>query len=186
MQLQSIKREAGSKKETNQLRRDGYIPANLYVKGKAGESLAVNTADFNTVIRTIKKGHLPTTILTLVESDKKTRNVIVKEIQYHVTSYEVLHLDFEEITPDAVMRVKVPIECENIVDCAGIKQGGALRQPIRLVQVECLGKEIPPFFPLDVRDLGMKQSKRIKDLQIPAGVKLRASPEEVVAVIAKR
>jgi large subunit ribosomal protein L25 len=57
---------------------------------------------------------------------------------------------------------------------------------IRHVQVKCLPKNIPTEFMVDVKDLGIRQSKRLKDLAMPSGVKPLASPEEVVVVIAKR
>ena len=68
----------------------------------------------------------------------------------------------------------------------GIKLGGFLRQVIRHVKVECLPKNIPSEFIIDVKDLGIRQSKRLKDLAMPNGVKPLASPEEVIVVIAKR
>jgi len=39
---------------------------------------------------------------------------------------------------------------------------------------------------IDVRDLGIRQSKRLKDVQLPEGVKALISPDEVIVVIAKR
>lgn len=45
---------------------------------------------------------------------------------------------------------------------------------------------MPKEFVLDVKDLGLKQTKRIKDIAMPEGVAPLAPLNEVVVVIAKR
>ncbi len=186
MKLQTVKRSKDSKSEVKRLRREGFIPAVLYVKGEAGDTLAVNRNEFGAYLRHIKPGHLPTTIFTLTDDKGNERRVLVKEIQYDVTSYAVKHLDFEELIKDQKVNVKVPIECIGAADCVGIKLGGVLRQVIRHVRVRCLPKDLPSFFELDVRELGIKQSKRLAQLDIPETVRPLADLNEVVAVIVKR
>lgn len=186
MKLQTIKRAADSKSEAKRLRREGFIPAVLYKKEQEGETLAVNANEFNAYLRQVKSGHLPTTIFSLVDENGQERRVVVKDIQYEITTYAVKHLDFEELVKDHKINVKVPIECIGQVDCVGIKLGGVLRQVIRHVRVRCLPKDLPSYFELDIRELGLKQSKRLKDLQIPQAVRPLVDLNEVVAVIVKR
>lgn len=186
MKLQTIKRTADSKSEVKKLRREGYIPAVLYVKGQSGETMAIKANEFQAYLRQVKSGHLPTTIFTLVDDKGKERRVVIKDIQYQITTYVVTHLDFEELLPDQKVNVNIPIECTGMVDCVGIKLGGVLRQVIRHVRVRCLPKDIPSYFELDIRELGLKQSKRLRDLQIPKPVRPLVDMNEVVAVIVKR
>lgn len=186
MKLKTIKRTAGSKSETNRLRREGYIPVVLYVRGKEGETLAVNSAEFGAFLRQVKPGHLPTTKFTLIDDKGRERRVIIKDIQYDVTTYAVKHLDFEELIEDHKINIKVPIECVGIAECVGVKLGGVLRQVIRHVRVRCLPKDLPEFFELDVKELALKQTKRLSDLEIPETVRPLMKLNEVVAVIVKR
>lgn len=186
MKLQTVKRTADSKSEVKKLRREGYIPAVLYMKEKNGDMIAVNANELSAHLRSVKPGHLPTTIFTLVDEKGGERRVVIKDIQYAVTTYAVTHLDFEELVPDQKINVKIPIECTGMVDCVGIKLGGVLRQVIRHVRVRCLPKDLPSYFELDIRELGLKQSKRLKDLQIPKTVRPLVDLNEVVAVIVKR
>jgi large subunit ribosomal protein L25 len=186
MKLQTVKRTGNSKSEVNKLRREGMIPAILYVRGQAGETLAVKSSEFGAYLRQVKSGHLPTTIFTLTDDNGKERRVVVKDIQYEITTYQVSHLDFEELVDDHKINVKIPIECTGIVDCVGIKLGGVLRQVIRHVRVRCLPKDMPSFFELDIRELALKQSKRLKDIAIPEAVRPLVDLNEVVAVIVKR
>lgn len=186
MKLQTVKRAAETKSEIKKLRREGFIPAVLYLKGKSGETVAINANEFSAYLRHVKPGHLPTTIFTLVDQDGRERRVVIKDIQYKITNYAVEHLDLEELVDDHKINIKIPIECIGQVDCVGIKLGGVLRQVIRHVRVRCLPKDLPSFFELDVRELGLKQSKRLKDLQIPEKVRPLVDLNEVVAVIVKR
>lgn len=186
MKLRTVKRTGDNKSEVKRLRREGYIPAVLYVKEKSGDTLAINANEFNSYLRNVKPGHLPTTIFILVDDKGVERRVVIKDIQYEVTTYAVTHLDFEELVPNHKINIKIPIECIGQVDCVGIKLGGVLRQVIRHVRVRCLPTDLPSYFELDVRELGLKQSKRLKDLQIPKTVRPLVNLNEVVAVIVKR
>lgn len=186
MKLQTVKRAKDNKSEVKKLRREGFIPAVLYIKGEVGDKLAVNRSEFGSYLRHVKPGHLPTTIFTLTDENGRERRVLIKDIQYEVTTYAVIHLDFEELVEGQKVNVKVPIECTGAAECLGIKLGGVLRQVIRHVRVRCLPKDLPSFFELDVRELGIKQSKRLSELTIPSTVRPLANLNEVVAVIVKR
>lgn len=186
MKLQMMPRAANKKSEVNKLRREGYIPAVLYVRGKEGETLAVKSSEFNTYLREIKSGHLPTTIFTLVNEKGHERRALIKDIQYKITTYDVIHLDFEELVEDHKINAKVPIECTGLIDCVGYKLGGVLRQVIRHVRVRCFPKDLPSFFELDIRELGLRQSKRLSDIKIPESVRPLTDLNEVVAVMVKR
>ncbi|ADI38181.1 50S ribosomal protein L25 [Waddlia chondrophila 2032/99] len=186
MKLKFEQRTAEKKSDSRSLRNLGKIPAVLYVRGKDSEAIAVDAADFETVLRTVKKGRLSTTKLALVDGTGKERNVLVKDIQYHVTTYNVLHLDFEELLDNVKIKVKVPIECVGEVDCVGIKLGGVLRRVIRYLRVHCLPKDLPEFFKMDVKTLGLKESRKLSDLEIPETVRPLMDLNEVAVTIAKR
>ncbi len=185
MKLAVKERVGEKKKDLKQIRREGHIPAVIYSSKKQPEALIVDGAEFSTILRDMKPGQLPTTIFTLT-GGRKDRRAIIKDIQYHLTTYRVSHIDFEELIEDVPVSVKVPVNCIGVGDCVGIKLGGFLRQVSRYVQVECLPGNIPAEFLVDVKDLGIRQSKRLKDIAMPKGVKPITRPEEVVVVIAKR
>lgn len=185
MILTAKKRAEARKSHIKQMRRDGNIPAVFYAPGQTAQSIEVNGKEFETILRGIQQGLLSTTVFTLNIDGKKLK-AIIKDIQYNLTTYKVIHLDFEELNDDVTVQVKVPINCIGMADCPGIKLGGFLRQVIRTIKVECLPKQIPSFFEVDVRELGIRQSKRLSDLAMPKGVKPLAPMDEVLVVIAKR
>lgn len=186
MKLQLTNRSAKRKSEAKKLRREGYIPAVIYSKGEAGETVSVKKEEFSTFLRHLEKGRLPTTVLTLASSSGKDRKAIIKDIQYNVVNYEVISLDFEELHDDRPVNIKVPVECQGGAECIGVKLGGVLRQVIRHVRVRCLPRDIPSVFTLDVTNLDMRQSRRLSDIAWPETVRPLADLNEVAVVIVKR
>jgi large subunit ribosomal protein L25 len=186
MKLQTLKRPAEKKREVNRLRREGFIPAVIYRRGQAAENISVSTTEYNSLLRNVESGRLSTKVFTLFNENGVSRKAVLKEVQYNVINYEVIHLDFEELHEDESLTVKIPIECVGIADCKGIKLGGALRQPIRYVRVKCLPKDIPDAFFLDIKDMALYDTRKISDLPIPESVKPMAKMNEVAVVIVKR
>lgn len=185
MKLQVQPRSVEKKREAKRQLREGFIPAVIYTRGQNGETISLNAAEFNAALRKVLPGRLPTTVFTLVSKGREHK-AIIKDIQYNVTNYAVVHLDFEELHPDVKVDVKVPIEYTGVVDCVGIKLGGVLRQVIRHVKVRCLPKDIPSYFELDVRELALFQHKKLSELDIPQNVMPLTDLKEVAVVIAKR
>ena len=186
MNLTYYKRAADKKSTLNKIRREGNVPASIYIKGSDAETITVKGNEFSSHLRAVRPGFLPTAIFSLVDADGKVRKAVIKDIQYHPTTYQVLHLDFEELLDNVQVNVKVPIEFTGEAESQGIKLGGALRRVIRHVRVRCFPKDIPSFFTLDVRDLGERQARRLKDIQFPDTIRPLADLNEVAAVIVKR
>lgn len=186
MKLQLLKRTAEKKSESKQIRREGNIPAIIYVQGKPAEPITVKNSEMAAVLRNVQPGRLSTTILELVPESGKSRRVVIKDIQYHVTTYNVQHLDFQELHEKEKITLNIPIECTGIVDCVGIKLGGALRQVIRALRVSCLPKDIPNSFEVDIKEMGLGDVKRLSDLKIPNTIRPIANLKEVAITIVKR
>lgn len=185
MKLTVSSRVSEKKSDVLKVRRAGDIPAILYAPGRPAEKVVVKGEEFQTALRQMKPGQLPTTVFTLHMGNAE-RKAVVKDIQYHVTNYKVAHLDFVELQDKVPVKVKVPISFVGVSECIGVKLGGFLRQVVRTVLVECLPKDLPKEFFIDVRDLELFDSRRLKDLDLPKGVKMHASPEEVVVIVSKR
>lgn len=180
MKLTVKKRE----KALGEIRRTGGIPAIIYSKGQTADLITIDSTELDAHLRGLQVGHLPTTIFVLHDG-KKERRVLIKDIQRNIITYRVSHIDFEELIEDSPVSLNVPITLVGIQECVGTKLGGTLRQVIRRVKVKCLPRHIPKEFILDVRDLAVKQKRRLSDLSLPAGVKPLVNMGEVVVVIAK-
>ena len=185
MELTIFKRSDTKKTTSNKLRIEKNIPAVIYALGQENRNIYVSDAEWQAIIRRIKPGSLSTVIFNLKDGNKKLK-AVVKEVQYHVTTYEVQHIDFQILQDKVPINIKVPITCINKADCEGVKSGGTFRQVIRTLKVRCYPKDIPEEFVIDVIDLKMNQSLRLSDIKIPEKVRPMAKMKEVVVVIGKR
>ena len=184
MKINITPRVEKKKGAINAIRRSGGIPAVLYTKTGPCQPIVISSTDFSAILRGLKQGHLPTTVFTLVDGKKEIR-AIIKDIQRNITNYQVTHIDFEELVDNISVSFKVPIVCIGVGECVGVKLGGFLRQIIHYVKVECLPKDMPKEFAVNVKDLGIKQTKRLSDIAMPKNVRPLAQMEEVVVVVAK-
>ncbi|MBS0626044.1 MAG: 50S ribosomal protein L25 [Verrucomicrobia bacterium] len=186
MKLSVFKRTAGKKSEIKKIRREGNVPGILYGVKQEVQNIYIKGDELQAIFRGLKSGLLPTTIFELHDGHKLVR-AIVKDIHYHPTQYSVEHIDFVVLEDKTPVNINVPIQILGAADCPGIKLGGFMRQVIRTLKVNCLPKDIPQEFTLDIRDLQVAQSKRLSDISIPESVRpLAKSMNEVAVVIAKR
>src|SRR3989344_8221704 len=137
MKLAVQTRSAGKKGEIHQIRRDGNIPAIVYSKTQTGIPITVKGDAMQAILRNLKAGRLATTIFEL-EWNGKNIQTIIKDIQYHVATYQIQHIDFVLCDKDQPVTVHVPIVLEGVADCAGVKLGGFIRQVIRNFKISCL------------------------------------------------
>jgi large subunit ribosomal protein L25 len=186
MKLKITKRSVERKTNNRALRRENLIPAVIYAKGHQSEMIAISDSELSAHMRHVVPGRLATTRFTLVGEDGKERSAIIKEIQYHPTTYDVMHVDFEELVAGQTIRVKIPIEFVGAAECAGVKQGGFLRQVIRGVRVCCTPENMPEALQLNVQPMTMKETRRLSDLQLPAGLRPLVDMHEVLVVVAKK
>jgi len=173
------------KSETNRLRREGNIPAILYGQGHPNEPIWLKGEEWQTMLRHLKTGLLATTAFELHDG-KKTYKAIIKDIHYHIATYDISHIDLMLLDESREVTVNIPIQLLGVAECVGIKLGGFLRQVIRSLKVSCLPKDVPSAFTLDIRDLNVAQSKRLSDIRMPDAVRPIGRMNEVAVVIAKR
>ena len=89
--------------------------------------------------------------------------VMVKEYQLDPVTHQLLHADFYQLAMDKAITVTVPIVVKG--EPAGVKlQGGLLDFVTREIQVQCLPTDIPEHIDVDVSELMLHQSIRVRDL----------------------
>jgi len=185
VEIEVFERKSQNKGDIKRLRRENKVPVVIYSQGKEGENGTITKESFDAVLRDLEQGFLPSTIFVLKTKSGKKRKAIIKDIQYDVTSYNVLHIDFLELVDGQEVSLNIPLQCLGEADCVGVKGGGYLRPMMRHVKVKCLPKYIPESFQIDIRDLDIRQNKRVSDIKFPEHVTSLVRPEEVVATIVK-
>jgi large subunit ribosomal protein L25 len=166
LEIQVNAREPGSKHQARRLRREGKIPAILYGPKVQAIPLELNNKEFSTRVAGLEGSHLVR--LKSKSTSLADKVALVKEMQYHPISGDVIHADFYEVDLTAKIEVSVPLHF--VGKAAGVVRGGILQPIVREIQVECLPLDIPEFFNVDVTALDIGDSVHIKELPIPEGV----------------
>jgi len=167
---------------SRQLRRKGLIPGIVYGKGMESVPVSVNPKELSAALAG-EGGH--NNLLTLKGGGSLNGNVvIVADLLRDPLKSNPLHVDLHKINLTEIIKVEVPI---NLVGtAAGVIAGGLLDFAMHSVAVECLPTQIPEHIDVDVTELTIGHSIHVKDLQLPAGVKvLEDSRASVVSVLGK-
>ncbi len=178
--LKAQEREIVGKK-VKSLKGQDLIPAVLYGHGIENQNLAVNTLEFKKLFDEVGTSKL----VDLQINDKKAVKILVQDVQYDPIKTEVSHIDFYQIKENE--KITTEIELEFIGEAPAVKElGGVLVKTYDAIEIECLPAELEKMDKIKV-DLSvlktLSDSVHIRDLQVPAGVRIMVDPEEVVALI---
>src|SRR5712691_8528239 len=167
--LDAKKRDGRGKNEARRLRASGQVPAVVYGARKEGqlpEGVPV-AVDPKELLRILHSESGANTLINLKLDGRESR-VMVRDYQLDPVTHQLLHADLYQLAMDRAIIVSVPIVVKG--EPAGVKQqGGLLDFVTREVQVQCLPTDIPEKIDVDVSELMLHQSTRVRD--IPASDK---------------
>lgn len=177
LELKSTARDAATKPQ--KLRKLGQLPAVLYGHNIKNQSLAVSQSDFEKVLR--KAGE--STIINLTTDDGKVHPVLIRDVQNHYLTSRPIHADFYQVSMSDKLKIKVILEF--IGEAKAVKEmGGILVKSLSEVEVECLPADLPHSITVNISPLQtLNSSLHVKDLTVPANVKILNSPDEVIAKV---
>ena len=173
-------REKKHKRDAKRLLRNGKIPAILYGPKTEAVALALDKREFSSRVADLEGSHL---VRLKSESAALADKVaLVKEMQFHPISGDVIHTDLYEVDLSARITVRVPLHF--VGKAEGVVRGGILQPIVREVEVECLPLDIPAFFDVDVSRLDIGDSVHIEELTMPENVTVVAESNlALVAVV---
>ena len=174
--LEVVRRDGRGKNEARRLRAAGRVPGVVYGAVKKGggtpEAIAVSV-DPKEVLRILHSDSGANTLISLRLDGGDTR-VMVKEYQLDPITHQLLHADFYQLAMDRAIVVTVPIVLKG--EPKGVKlQGGILDFVTRDIEVQCLPTDIPEHIDVDVSELMLNQSIRLRD--VPQDPKWKAVTE---------
>jgi len=174
--LEAQKRDTFGKNEARRLRAKGLIPGVLYGGRGEGTPLAVNPKD---LMRILHSDSGANTLISL-KLDGADARVLVKEYQVDPIEHKLLHADFYRIALDKMLTVTIPVQLRG--EAKGVKQqGGVVDFVHREIEIECLPTDIPEKVEVDVSELLIGQSIRVRDL--PENPKWKATSEPDMMVV---
>lgn len=168
------------RKKTNTLKKTGKIPAIIYGDGVKNIPLEVSYEEFKRVFDQTGESSL---VALEIEGEKKERPVLIHDIQRDPVSGKFIHIDFYQASLKEEVEVMVPLVFEGLAPA--VKElGGTLIKEIQEIEVKALPQNLPHDIKVNVASLKTFEDEiKIKDLQIPSGVKTAKGLEEIVAKV---
>ena len=162
------------KKAVKAVRAEGQIPCNVYGgKGNIHFSAPVNA--FKSLIYT------PDFKIAEITVDGSTHRAIIKEIQAHPVTDDILHIDFVELIPNKPVKAQIPLRL--VGQSKGAKIGGDVLQKMRRAKVKTTPEAMVDALELDITELDLGQSGRVRDIKPVDGVEILNNPSSPVVSV---
>jgi large subunit ribosomal protein L25 len=168
---------------SRRLRATGRVPGIIY----GGEEPARNVEfDHNGLLLQLKQEAFHASILSMNVDGKKQR-VLLRDVQMHPWRQLVLHVDFQRVSANKKIHMKVPLHFINAEIAPGVKTGGGIVSHVmNEIDITCLPDALPEFIEVDLQTLEIGQAVHLADLKIPGGVEsvqLARGDNAVVATV---
>ncbi len=174
------KREELGKKASKQLRKEGFIPCNIYGEAKDANGKPVAeafAASFNELRKLIYTPHIYVVKLNI---DGEEHTAIMKEIQFHPVTDAPLHVDFYEVNDQKPITIGIPVKLVGLAQ--GVRDGGRMNLSIRKIDVTAPYQQIPEHLDVDVTALKIGKSIKVGELSYE-GLELATSKDVVVCSV---
>jgi len=172
--LSTTTRTDVGRKGTKALRKSGSIPAVMYGGGEV-KHFSTNIRDVKSLIYT------PEFKLAEIDVDGTKHKAILKDIQFHPVSDEVMHMDFLKLIDGVTVKVDIPVKYEGV--SPGVKEGGKLIPALRTVKVKTVPEKLVDKLIADISGTKLGEAIRVKDLQVGEGIEVMTDPNIPVASV---
>jgi len=185
IEINAVKRDAKGTGASRRLRHAGSVPGVVYGGGKDAVTIELNT---KALFMEFRHEAFHASILTL-NLDGKKEDVLLRDYQMHPVRNTIQHIDFQRVSANEKIHVKVPFHFLNAEIAPGVKLGGGIVAHILTeAEVSCLPKDLPEFIEVDLAGLEIGHSVHLSQIKLPKGVEflqLAHDNDAAVASIAK-
>ncbi|MCE1166930.1 MAG: 50S ribosomal protein L25 [Sphingobacteriia bacterium] len=164
-------RENVGKKDAKAYRRAGLIPAVLY-GGSEQKMLLLSVEEVEAAIIT------PVVYLIDLSLEGKNYQCVVKDLQSHPVTDEIIHLDLLEVLPEKPITISLPLNLNGTPK--GVLQGGKLVKKFRKLKVKGLAANLPATIEVNISRLDVNEFLYIRDIKLD-NIQILDLPNAVVA-----
>jgi len=176
--LEILLKSKNTKRENRRLRREGKIPAVIYGNTDT-KGIIIDEHEFNSKFPVISEN-----IIINLKGDSSAHDVLIKDYQENIITGRVQHIDFYEIERGKILKTHAPVHLKGTP--IGVMEGGMLETLIHELEVECLPKDLPEEFSIDISALAVGDSIHVRDIEPSEGVRIITSHDQVVCLVEYR
>ncbi|VGO20343.1 50S ribosomal protein L25 [Pontiella sulfatireligans] len=174
------KRTSEGSSNARRMRSAGSLPAVIYGDEKEPVSIELNAHDFGQILHHHASESL---IIEIALEGEGDMNVLIKEVQRHPVTSDLLHIDLLRVAANKVIAVDIPVEL--VGEAAGVKAGGSIDHVMHSIGVECLPGEMVEAFEVDVSALEIGDSLSVADLNLDSKFKLLVDEDAIIASVSE-
>ena len=162
-----------------ELRNVKRVPAVVYGQSMEAQPISLDVKALGSALHRSGGG-----VIEMEVPGQPTLFVLVREVQRHPTKHNVLHADFLAVSMTEKVRLHVSVVHEgNAPILSNLDM--VLVRGLDNVEIECLPGDIPQHLVADLTKLlGVDDEVLVKDLAVPAGVKVLTEGDHVVFAVA--
>ena len=150
-------REKTGKTAVKNLRKSEMVPCILY-GGKDNVAFSANVKEFKKIVYT------PEVFIINLNIDGNEHQAVMKEIQFHPVTDEILHVDFMKLEEGKPVVIDIPVKLTGVAP--GVKQGGKLFTKVRTLQVKGKPSDLPDSIDVDINKLDLGKSIKVGELKM--------------------
>lgn len=177
--LSAAKREGTGKGVARRLRAEGQVPGILYGFGVEPKSISLDDVSLRKALST--PAGIRAILQLKVAGVAKPFAVLVKELQRHPLSRDLVHVDFVSIDLKKLVDVSVPIRPLG-TPIGTTTEGGNLEWQRRELQIRVLPTKIPEFIEVDISDLHLNDALHVGDIVVEGAELLEEAKLTVCSV----
>ena len=175
IEINARKREAQGTGASRRLRRLGRVPGILYGGDKGPITIELDHQD---LFLNLSNERFHASILTLALDGAKEQ-VLLRSLNMHPFKAQVQHIDFQRVSKDKKIHMKVPLHFVNAEKSPGVKeQGGVVNHVLNELDIICFPADLPEFIEVDLGNLAVGHSLHVRELTMPKGVELTLHKNE--------
>jgi large subunit ribosomal protein L25 len=167
MKVVATTRQAQGTSASRRLRHVNKVPGILY--GGEGQPALIEV-DHNPLFHSLRREKFHASILDM-ELDGRAEKVLLRDFQMHPYRPIVMHVDFQRVSADKPVHVRVPLHFIGQEHSPAVKLSSAIvGHVLQEVDILCLPKDLPEFIEVDLSNLTAQDTIKVRDLKMPAGV----------------
>jgi large subunit ribosomal protein L25 len=181
-EISAQKRETQGTGASRRLRRMGRVPGIVYGGAEGPVNIELDHKD---LFQRLRNEKFHASILTLDLAGAK-QQVLLRAVNMHAFKMQVQHVDFQRVSKDKKIHMKVPVHFVNAEKSPGVKeQGGIASHVLNELDVVCFPDDLPEYIEVDLGSLSVGHSIHARDAALPKGVELSLHKAEnpVIATV---
>jgi large subunit ribosomal protein L25 len=181
-EISAHRRETQGTGASRRLRRMGKVPGIVYGGAEGPVNIEL---DHKHLALSVRNEKFHASILTL-NLNGAAQQVLLRAVNMHPFKLQVQHVDFQRVSKDKKIHMKVPLHFVNAEKSPGVKeQGGIASHVLNELAIVCFPDDLPEFIEVDLSNLTVGHSLHVRELALPKGVELalHKSEDPVVATV---